>query len=220
MRLRGKEIIVHRGETFTLDMVIRNRDGTPFVVSSGMSNPYLLLSVSSANYMYNSDERYLCNWWISLENLPKFTQSTAVEIPEFTSEYIDVNPDNQLLYTSIVDGVRKYKYWNGTGFVDYEFRIVKHFTSSETQEWVENAYMYSISFVAGQDSYTYLQSIWDASWGEMPEDLSTAWSIATSKDSTILNVLEYDAPICNYSDVLVFIEPNKLTVLSNIKGSL
>lgn len=221
MKLRGKEIIVHRGETFSLDMVIRNRDGTPFIISSDVSNPYVLLSVSSANYMYNSDDRYLCNWWISLEKLPKFYSTKPVEIDEFTSENVAIDGENYL-YTAVENGVRKYKYWDkGTKtFVDYEFRIVKQFNNSETQEWIENAYVYSISFVAGQDSYTYLESIWDVSWGEMPKDLSTAWSIATSKDSSILNVLEYDAPICNYSDVLVFIEPSKLTVLSNIKGSL
>ena len=47
MRLKGNEMMVHRGETFTIDRVVVNRDGSPFIVSSEYDNPHILISVSS-----------------------------------------------------------------------------------------------------------------------------------------------------------------------------
>lgn len=221
MQIRGSEIIVHRGETFTLDMVAKMRNGIPFIIDEKIDNPYILLSISSANYKYNSTNRYLTSFWLPLTDIPKFHSTKPVEITEFTSDNLTVDGENYV-YTAIEKGIRKYKYWNEETqtFVDYEFRVIKQFTNNITNEWIENSYVYSITFIAGQDTHKYLQSIWKSEWGVIPEDVEKAWTIATTNDSEILNIIEQPAPICNYSDVLVFVEPSKLTVLSIIKGSL
>ena len=36
MQLRGKEIIVHHNETFTLDMVVTMRKNAPFIIDENM----------------------------------------------------------------------------------------------------------------------------------------------------------------------------------------
>lgn len=219
MKLRGKEIIVHHNETFTLDFVITMRDGSPFILDESVENQYLLLSVSSSDYSYNTDNRYICNWWLSLEALPKFYSTVPYEISAFTQENLAVDGKNYV-YVAMENGIKKYKYWNGSEFVDYEFRITKSFINDETKEWTDNSYIYSLTFVAGQDSYLYLQSIWKDSWGNIPEQLEDAWNIAVANDNNILSTLSYAAPIHNYSQVLTLIAPSKLTVLSDITGSL
>ena len=219
MQLRGKEIIVHHNETFTLDMVVTMRNNAPFILDENIANPYLLLSISSTNYKYNSDDRYLCNWWLSLADIPKFHSTIPVEIDEFTEENLVTDGENYV-YVSTENGIRKYKYWKDNKFVDYEFRIVKYFGNDITKEWTENAYTYSITFIAGQNTYGYLQSIWKSEWGTIPATVEEAWEIAIANEPELINIIEQPTPICNYSDVLVFVEPSKLTVLSDIKGSL
>lgn len=221
MRIRGNEIIVHRNETFTIDFNIVMRDGAPFIVPKTLENPYLLLSISSAKYSYIQEERYLCNWWLPLDSIPRFDASVPIAIDEFTSDNLSID-GLDYVYTAIEDGVRKYKYWDKTTstFKDYAFRVIKSFIYDEVKDWSEQSYTYSLTFVNGQDSYAYLQSVWQENWGEIPIQLNEAWTIAVAKDPSILQVLESDTPICNYSDVLTIIEPSKLTVLSNIRGSL
>lgn len=190
MRLRGKEIIVHRGETFTLDMSIRNRDGSPFIISKDMKNPHLLLSIASSKY--SQSQRYLKNWWISLEHVPKFKLTVPIEIEEFTTtavpnEYRDADSKpGPYMFTCVINGVRLYKYYdkdNGT-FKDYNLRIAQPFANKDTSEWIAQSYTYSLSFIAGEK---------------------------TIPDS--------GKPVDEYTDVLTFIEPSTLTVLSDIRGS-
>ena len=61
MTLKGNEMTVQRGETFTIDRLIVNRDGSPFIISSKYKNPYILLTVASTKY--NQNNRYVANWW-------------------------------------------------------------------------------------------------------------------------------------------------------------
>lgn len=219
MQLRGKEIIVHRGETFTLDMSIKNRDGTPFIIDKELSNCYLLFSISSSKYTQSN--RYLKNWWLDLANVPKFNSTIPVKIAEFTYNNLAADDEGYAyVYVSTEDGVTKYKYWDGAKFVDYDFRIKKTFLNTDTDNWSEKSYVYSLSFVSGSDSKDYLTKKWDASWGTMPESFESAWRLATTKNPDILKTLPDSRPIYNYSTVLVFIEPSKLTVLSDIRGAL
>lgn len=217
MKLRGKEIIVHRGETFTLDMNIKNRDGSPFIIDSAIVNPYLLISVASSKY--SQSKRYLSNWWLDLSNIDKFSSTIPVKISDFRQDLLASDEGvNNYLYT---DGKGTYKYWDSTSktFKEYSFRVTKAFTYDITKEWVSRSYDYSITFIAGRNSMEYLSSVWNSAWGTMPGDLDTAWKIATEKNSEILEVLPEPNPICLYSDVLTFVEPSPLTVLADIRGS-
>lgn len=70
-------IKAYRGETFTIDKVIRNQDGTPFVISNELQNPHFLISVS--NTKYSQENRFVRNYWLSLEDFPKFTMTRPLD---------------------------------------------------------------------------------------------------------------------------------------------
>jgi hypothetical protein len=157
MKLRGKEIIVHRGETFTLDMNIKNRDGSPFIIDKTIINPYLLISVSSSKY--SQSNRYLSNWWLDLSHIKKFSSTIPVKIDEFAQDRLAADEgdgEHTYVYT---DGKGNYKYWDGSNFIDYSLRVVKAFVYNETKEWVSRSYDYSVTFIAGSKSYEYLASL-------------------------------------------------------------
>ena len=74
MKLNGREVVVHTGETFGLNFEFKNRDGSPYIISSSLNNPYFLLSIS--NTKFKQDERYLVNHWsIMPQWSPRFSVS-------------------------------------------------------------------------------------------------------------------------------------------------
>ena len=86
MQLKGNEMTVTRGETFTIDRTIVNRDGSPFVISSEWNNPYILITVSSSSY--NQENRYVLNVWLSLKDVHTFHNTTILEAKSGNVEYI------------------------------------------------------------------------------------------------------------------------------------
>lgn len=78
MRVFNNELEVHRGETFTLDRIIQNKDGSPYVVSSELNNPYILISVSTTRY--EQADRYLINYWLDLSNILKFKSTQVFDL--------------------------------------------------------------------------------------------------------------------------------------------
>ena len=217
MKLRGKEIIVHRGETFTLDMNIKNRDGSPFIIDKTITNPYLLISIASSKYSQST--RYLSNWWLDLSHIKKFSSTIPVKISDFTKDRLAADEGvHNYVYT---DGKGNYKYWdeNTQTFNDYSFRVTKAFAYNETKEWVSRSYDYSVTFIAGPKSYDYLASIWDYAWGSKPDNLEDLWKAVTKHNPDVLKDMPEPTPIYNYTTVLTFIEPSPLTVLTDIRGS-
>lgn len=157
MRTYNNELAVTRGESFTLDFLIKNPDGSPYIVSSELTNPQWLITV--ANTRYTQTNRYVHNTWLAVDVL-RFHSTTPVKIESFDSnthpdfEYGDAATyDNSAVYT---DGVL-YKYWkynepvdaakSGT-WVEYEApRLIVPYTSDVTREWTEQEYLYSIALV-------------------------------------------------------------------------
>lgn len=152
MTLKGNEMMVYRGESFTIDRLIQNRDGSPFIVSSKYNNPYLLLTVSSTKY--SQKNRYILNYWISLEDLPRFPNTVVKEISSINNanEYADDEP-MEFVYHDKQTGKYKYLKSYNVGetamFEDYNFRVIHHFRNDVTKDWVEQSYMYSMRLVAG-----------------------------------------------------------------------
>jgi hypothetical protein len=195
MKLRGKEIIVHRGETFTLDMNIKNRDGSPYILSKDLKNQYLLLSIASSKY--SQANGYSSARWLALPDLDDKGNTAYVKfddtVPHDMGKEFDsskVAPDGEAyVYTAIENGVRKYKYYDSSTntFIDYSLRVVTKFNYAETITWVPQAYDYSLTLMAG----------------EINPDYTTG--------ST-------QPPIINYTDVIPIIEPSRLTVLPDIRN--
>lgn len=78
MRILGTDIYAQRNEAFTIDYTVHNADGSPFIVSSELENPYILLSVASTNY--KQDNRYIKNYWLDLTNYPRFYGTNAFDL--------------------------------------------------------------------------------------------------------------------------------------------
>lgn len=160
MRTYNNELSVTRGETFTMDFVVKNPDGSPYIVSSSLGKPFWLITV--ANTRYTQENRYVLNTWMPVECL-RFKSTVAVKISTFEGnthpdfEYGDADTyDNSAVYT---DGV-SYKYWkynqpvdaakSGT-WVDYIApRIIVPYDVEDTSKWTEQEYLYSIALIDGE----------------------------------------------------------------------
>lgn len=187
MRTFKQELVVFRGEDFSIDKVLKNPDGSPFVISKGLPNPYLLISVTDT--LYSQKDRYIKNYWLSLENYIKFQNTEIFDLselknaPEGTSlyerfddvmlpvtgyykgNYIRITADpttgieDSHVYYNKGEG---YKYFNNGEWKDYEFRFVKRFSSDDTRNWTSQNYLYSIQLVAGIKTRDYLINLLDA----------------------------------------------------------
>lgn len=90
MKLLNSELVVHRNETFTIDRTIQNKDGSPYIVSNRLKNPYILIAVSSTRY--DRADRYLYNNWVELKDWLRFTSTQAVNLRDFTDNSGDTTP--------------------------------------------------------------------------------------------------------------------------------
>lgn len=122
MRLKGTDLTVYTGEQFTLDFIVRNEDGTPYVIPSQYTDPYILLTVTSSNYQQVG--RYRREMWLSCKNYPKFFETDIKTFANINSFNIDNEPV-ATAYRLYKIGT-EYKYivltWNGndviTKFID------------------------------------------------------------------------------------------------------
>lgn len=215
MKVFNHELVVHRNETFTLDKVVQNRDGSPYIITSEMQNPYFVITVSST--LYPTEDGYVYHAWLPVPE-PRFHSTVPIDITIF--EYANgqtiypsgfdgmsgppsglVNgvaytfeKDDALFYYDDERGNRTYKYpyyeqdgdgWKFKEWRDYECRIIHKFLQEYTRDWVEHSYYYSIELVDGVA-------------GEGPSG----------------------RPLTAISEVIPILEPTKLSVLSNLKGGM
>ena len=153
MTLKGNEMTVQRGETFTIDRLIVNRDGSPFIISSKYNNPYILITVASTKY--NQNNRYVMNWWLSVRDMPRFLNTVVKDVTSLNdaNQYMDDDP-MEFVYHDLSTGEYKYmrEYYVGEPSMlePYECRIIHHFTHNVTKNWVEQNYLYSIRLIDGE----------------------------------------------------------------------
>ena len=178
MKNFNNEIQIRRGETFTIDKFVENKDGSPYIVSNKLSNPYFVITIASSKF--EQANRYIKKYWLSLANYPKFlstqpvdlhsikvsSSSTEIKYDDFPVDgliegYVDGvyvqydRFDDAVFYIDKGDAV-EYKYYNtevdktGTpvGWTTYKCRIIKSFSSADTSEWSEQEYIYSIDLIS------------------------------------------------------------------------
>lgn len=90
MRLKGTDLTVYTGEQFTLDFIVRNEDGSPYVIPSQYTDPYILLTVTSSNYQQVG--RYRREMWLSCKNYPKFFETDIKTFANINSFNIENEP--------------------------------------------------------------------------------------------------------------------------------
>lgn len=213
MRVSNHELTIRRNETFTLDKIIQNRDGSPYIITSKMQNPYFVITVSST--LYPTDDGYVYHAWLPYGG-PRFHTTVPINIGDFENDLgingfeglpstlivniggkeIKFEPDDALFYYEDSSGKRTYKYpvykyddKNGVYEIDewrnYECRIVHKFLQEYTRDWIEHSYYYNIELIDGVE-------------GEGPSG----------------------RPLTAISEVIPILEPTKVSVLSNLKGGM
>ena len=198
-------MVIHRNETFTIDKYLVNKDGSPYLISNRIPNPYFLLTVASSKY--EQKDRYTLNKWLSLTNQPRFTSTIFENIADHQTVGWDGTWENAILpagyegdsplyaneaafYLQDATGHMTYKYWIYTGIAyngiwsDYKLRLITSFLQDITKTWIEQTYYYGILLVGGTAS------------------------------------VDSEVPIETYDLVYTILEPSKLTVLSNMKGGM
>lgn len=139
MKTFDNEITIQLGESFTIDKIIQNKDGSPFIISSKLQNPYFLVTVSSSKYAQSN--RYVKNYWLDLSTYLKFLSTQPVDLHSIKtsadgieakygdwetlgnslpSGYIDGmyvqfdSPSDAVFYFDSPNGIREYKYFDSS----------------------------------------------------------------------------------------------------------
>lgn len=237
MQVHNNVITVTRGETFTVSKIIKNRDYSPYIVSSKLANPYWLLTVTSSRY--NQANRYVLNKWLNLVNFPRFEITKAQPIEsDLTFETAQLpagyEGDETSGYANIavfyreVLGEREYKYWvydntdegDYSGrWEDYECKLSTLFQSQITSKWSEQTYLYSIYLVSGNSLKEYLTSACEKLNIEMIDDISYMYEQIKLVDETYLEgISDLNKPLISIDATYTILEPTTLNVKSNAKG--
>jgi hypothetical protein len=234
MILKGNEITVHRNETFTIDLLVTNRDGSPFMVSSEYANPYILITVFSTKYSQRN--RYLANWWLNLDEMydendekikiPRFKNTVVKTIENKNDLTIDDDKPCEYLYYNKEDGTYLYSTEDAEGTVKlntYSFRIVHHFPNYITRNWVEQSYAYSIYLVSGTSTLNYLRSLYLEYVGSEPNESLTSkelYDAIYKIKPSVLDGVNVSRPLANYDVVQGILDATKLNVLSDPHGDI
>ena len=172
MKTYNNELIVYRGEVFTIDKYLVNKDGSPFIISNKLRNPYFLLTVGSdlykPEYVYNK-----CLEIVSPQSednnkqrIARFESTVPVEIQlDENGQWPRTLPagttsDKAVYYIVNDDGSKTYKYAeisdtsteNGvtvTNWKDYNCRLSTVFYHNITKDWNEQTYYWGIRLVSG-----------------------------------------------------------------------
>ena len=233
MKSYSNELTVRRNEAFTIDRLLRNKDGSPYIISSKLQNPYFLITVTSTNYSVSN--RYIKNYWLDLSDFPRF----LVTVPERRD--VDWNNFSSQIETDrIYYRNGKYRYYSGRssdvdpyGWIDYDCRLVKSFLPADTSKWVDQSYLYSIRLVSGVKTDVLLLSLWDmyvkdnvpSKWkdesGKLTEEgITNVYNVLLDKNSDCVKDIILGYPIQNIDFFVDILGPTKLTVLSDLIGGI
>jgi hypothetical protein len=183
MKINIHDLTIYRGETFTICKSLQNRDGTPYIISDslGDGDAYFLISIVSSTY--SQDKKYEKNYWLSLKNFPRFTETVPIALQDLdnihgTFDDIVIKKDNDVYYfEATINGEyakipasyavyydknypNVYKYIDSDGkWSVYECKIVKTFSREDSEELVSKNYKYSIQLIYGNPMKQYLQSL-------------------------------------------------------------
>lgn len=216
MRVYADRIQVERGEEWTYDVYFQNRDGSPYIVSNRLNNPYILVTIASSKYTQNG--RYIANFWSKVTGTyPTFysTQPTVIVDKTATSIANLKSPDDygvdlpdgsgetyatySVYQWTDPNGETHYlQWWKNPDspnevqweYKEYSFHFVITFPTDITNTWIEQNYVFGVKLVGGTENEQY-----------NPE-------------------VDGSRPIVTFDGVQVLVAPMQLIVTSNIAGSL
>lgn len=219
MKTFNNELVIHRGETFSMDKVVQNKDGSPYIVSNKLKNPYVLVAVSTTRYDQN--KRYLLNQWLPLSDKPRFSITDPIDLTSFKTDvngtvskytsFDDVNIRKPVLGSGGKDCIVSGYIGDRFVFYDYDDCVlyleneqgIKEYRYWNLEQEGLLKYEFRITCPFTQDitsewveqSYVYSMTLMS---GELPES--------------------GEPPFANIDTVQPLLTPTKLSVLSSING--
>lgn len=219
MKTFNNELVIHRGETFSMDKVVQNKDGSPYIVSNKLKNPYVLVAVSTTRYDQN--KRYLLNQWLPLSDKARFSITDPIDLTSFKT---DVN-GTVSKYTSFDDvNIRKPVLGSGgkdcivSGYIGDRFVFYDY---DDCVLYLENEqgikeYRYWNLEHEGLLKYEFRITC------PFTQDITSQWVEQSYVYSMTLMSGELPAsgepPFANIDTVQPLLTPTKLSVLSSING--
>jgi len=189
----GNERTIQQGEAWNLDILLSqsSTEYIPFIVSSERSNPLFAITVAVASSKYDKNQEYIVTHWLSMDELPKFYQTTPVSLGEIATgtpiskpsiyDGIDVlfqyTKEEDIILSALGHKPYYYVYFvDNEPIYDYECRIIDDFTTEETSKWEGQNYLYQITLVDTVLMADYVNDAHDAyptlkwiEWIENPE---------------------------------------------------
>ena len=173
-------IKIYRGEQFTIDKGLVNKDGSPYIISSELENPHFLISVSDKPYA--QDGRFVKNYWLPIDKTFELARAIktsdvndfntlAFEDAETPSTITFKNGDAySFYYDSAVFYVDhsttdansgKYVIWDleSKSWVEYSTSVRYAFATEDTSNWKPATYYYTIQLVTGTLLRPYLENL-------------------------------------------------------------
>lgn len=220
MKVFNNEITIHRGETFSMDKVIQNKDGSPYIVSRRLKNPCVLVSVSTTRYA--QDERYKLNKWLRLTNklfdstepfdLKSLTTEPNGTTPKYPNGFTDIKTYTTegeyapyVAYGYIGDNLVIYDYDDCVFYVEDDEGVRDYrYWDLNANGWVKYEFRVTCPFTQAEtsqwieQSYVYSITLVSGEWNDNRE--------------------EKDPPFSSFDSVQPLLIPTKLSVLSSING--
>lgn len=223
MKSLNNELFVHRNETFTIDKIIQNKDGSPYIISSELQHPAFLLTISNTRYEVN--ERYIYNRYLKLDEFPRFKNTTAVNLKVFvtepngtTSVYDDFDDITELTDTDNIEGYDGQHY---TDVVAYGY-IGNNFYISRVGD--------DVFYITNNEVRTYKYWKKNKGWTEYEcrivtpffNTLTSKWidqNYVYSINLVDVEITEEGEIVKPFSSDIPILTPTRLTVSSNINGN-
>ena len=219
MKTFNNELVIHRGETFSMDKVVQNKDGSPYIVSNKLKNPYVLVAVSTTRYDQN--KRYLLNQWLPLSDKARFSITDPIDLTSFKTDvngtvskytsFDDVNIRKPVIGSGgkdcIVSGYigDRFVFYdyddcvlyleNEQGIKEYRYWNLEHEGLLKYEFRITCPFTQDITSQWVEQSYVYSMTLMS---GELPES--------------------GEPPFANIDTVQPLLIPTKLSVLSSING--
>ena len=151
-KIVNNKIYIGRGETPTYDVVVANRDGSPFKLFKTARDvegdkSYIEFVVRKSIYSDEITFRY----FIDQSDKKVFDSDDIVSVEDVFNPVGPVEgKENYLhhLYKEEED-INEYKYWEDGEWVDYEFRLTFPFQYGDTAYLENKTYWYEVTLIKG-----------------------------------------------------------------------
>lgn len=232
MTTQRNEIIVTRGETFSIDKLIVNKDGSPYIIGK-MNNPYFLITIAQS--VYNQEGRYLRNYWLQIPEKLIFYSTYPVRLNSLTYSSLqqtvsldglpkDVGYSNYAVYYIVdTDGKNKYYTYDDdtNSFEPYELRLNYTFGTDDTKEWIGQDYVYSIDLVCGDLMSDYIADLYEKTTNSKRLDSKELmYEKLKEINPSLVEGIVYDRELHVITLDIPIVTPTKMSVNSYIQGGI